>query len=277
MTPEEKIIQIKNLGIENLCILSDFDDTISKGIKSDGTKSSNSFSVYVNNPDLMGEQMNKEISRLYNFYYPIEQDPNMPKQEKEKIIVKWWESTFKEYKKHGYCKDTIKKIVDNKLMELKDKTDEFLEFTVKHNIDTVIFSAGIYNLIHKFLELNHVDHKNIHVVANKFKFDESGFFTHTYGDIIHSMNKTFFELSRIPVYEELTQKKSCIILGDSLSDTYMTKGANFQVELKIGFLNTLPEDPAYKMRLKAHQEKFDIVLQGQEDFTKINKILKQII
>lgn len=277
MTPEEKIEKIKQLGIENLCIISDFDDTISKGIKSDGTKSSNSFSVYMNNPHLLGDKINAELLRLYNFYYPIEQDPNLPKHKKEKIIVEWWNKTFEEYKKYDFSKDTIKKIIDENLIELKNKTDEFFNLTVEYKIDTIIFSAGIYNLIHKFLDLHSIKHSNIHVVANKFKFDDSGFFTHTYGDVIHSMNKTFFELSRIPVYEELTQKKTCIILGDSLSDTYMAEGANYETILKIGFLNTLPIDENYKCRLKAHQEKFDIVLDGQEDFTKINSILKQLI
>ena len=281
MTPEEninnKIKNIKSLGINNLCIISDFDDTISKGIKSDGTKSSNSFSVYMNNPHLLGEKMNIELNQLYKYYYPIEQDPNLNKHQKEKIIVQWWTKTFQEYKKYNYSKKIIKQIVDENLMELKNKTDEFLDFTVKHNIDTIIFSAGIYNLIHKFLDLHSIRHSNIHVVANKFKFDENGIFTHTFGDTIHSMNKTFFELSRIPVYEELKKKKTCIIIGDSLSDTYMADGANFETILKIGFLNTLPEDENYKKRLKAHKEKFDLVLDGREDFTKINEILKQLI
>jgi 5'-nucleotidase len=274
---QKKFFDIKKLGINNLCIISDFDDTISKGIKSDGTKSSNSFSVYMNNPHLLGEKMNVELNKLFNYYYPIEQDPNLPKKQKEKIIVEWWNKTFEEYKKYKFSKDIITQIVDENLMELKDKTDIFLEFTVKHKIDTIIFSAGIYNLIHKFLDLHSIRHKNIHVVANKFKFDENGLFTHTYGDVIHSMNKTFFELSRIPVYEELTKKKTCIILGDSLSDTYMANGANFETILKIGFLNTLPEDENYQKRLKAHKEKFDLVLEGQEDFTKLNLILKQLL
>jgi 5'-nucleotidase len=277
MTPEEKIKNIKSLGINNLCIISDFDDTITKGIKSDGTKSSNSFSVYMNNPELLGEKINIKLNNFFKYYYPIEQDPNLPKQEKEKIMIEWWVKTFEEYKKYNYSKNTIKQIVENNLMELKDKTNDFLELTVKHNIDTIIFSAGIYNLIHKFLDLHSIRHKNIHVVANKFKFDDNELFTHTYGDIIHSMNKTFFELSRIPVYEELTKKQTCIILGDSLSDSYMANGANFKIILKIGFLNTLKSDPMYEKRLKAHKEKFDIVLEGEEDFTKINSILKEII
>jgi len=277
MTPEEKIQKIKNQGIQNLCIISDFDDTISIGLKKDGSMGSNSFSVYCNNPELLGKEYIIETNKLFEKYNSIDKDMNISNKEKIKSSIEWYKLEFELYKKYKYSKTTINTIIENNLMKLKKQTLDFFQLINKNKIETIIFSAGLYNLIHEFLKSKHVDHKYIHVVANKFIFDKNNYFQKIEGKIFHSLNKTFPELSHLSIYDDLKNKQTCMILGDSISDTNMTEGSNFKTTLKIGFINKQKSDKNYNSILKEFQNHFDIILEGTEDFTKINQILKQII
>lgn len=273
---QEFIEKIKQYNKEDICIISDFDDTLTKGIVDGNKRGSNSFSVFPNNYELLGDEYLCLTNKFFTYYHNIEQDPNVSDKEKEISMQEWWEKEFELYVKYGVSREIFTKVIQNKLIELKDKVDDFLEITHKHKIPTIIFSAGIYDLIHGFLRKINVDYDNVHVVANLFEFNERGYFIRTKGDIIHSQNKTFNELSHLPVYSELKNKKLCILLGDSTSDLKMVEGADFKEVISIGFLNKLPGDSVYEERLKAHKEVFDIILDGREDFSRIVELIKNI-
>ncbi len=273
----KKIIEnLSKYKKEEICIITDFDATLTQAIKRDGSKGSDSFSVYINNHHLLGEEYVVLTNKLFEKYYAIEQDPNVPRNEKELAMVTWWRDEFELYKKYGLTQQTFIEIIQNKLIELKDYVEDFLKLCHSTNIPVIIFSAGVYNLIHGFLQKINADFDNVHVVANIFKFDSQGNFEGTLGDVIHSLNKNFEELSHLSIYSDLKNKKVCVVLGDSVSDMNMVQGGNFEEILSIGFLNTLPEHSNYSERLKAHQETFDIVLDGREDFSNIIKLLKSI-
>ena len=261
---------------EDICIISDFDATLTQAIKKDMSKGSDSFSVYENNPHLLGEEYIILTNRLFEKYYAIEQDPEVPGDEKELAMVEWWTKEFELYKAHGLNQDVFIEIIQHKLIELKHHVEDFLKLSHSMNIPVVIFSAGVYNLIHGFLQKINADFNNVHVVANIFEFDNSGNFVSTKGDLIHSLNKNFEELSHLPVYSDLRDKKVAIVLGDSVSDMNMVRGGNFEEVISIGFFNTLPGHKDYERRLKAHQETFDIVLDGRDDFSKVVELLKSI-
>ena len=269
----KKLSQYKK---EDICIISDFDATLTQAIKKDMSKGSDSFSVYENNPHLLGEEYIVLTNKLFEKYYTIEQDPNVARNKKELAMIEWWTKEFELYKKYGLSQDVFIEIIEHKLIELKNHVEDFLELSHSMNIPVVIFSAGVYNLIHGFLQKINADFNNVHVVANIFKFDNSGNFVSTKGDIIHSLNKNFEELSHLPVYSDLQGKKVAIVLGDSISDMNMVRGGNFEEVISIGFLNTLPGHKDYERRLKAHKETFDIVLDGREDFSNIVELVKLI-
>jgi HAD superfamily hydrolase (TIGR01544 family) len=273
---QNKIKKIKELGINNLCIISEFDKTITCGIDKQGIYQSCSFSVYRNNPELLGKNYQKETDILFEKYYTIEQSSNYTNKEKEKYMIEWWKKEFDLYKKYNFKNKTINTIIDNNLIELRSKTNQFFKLTNQYKIPTIIFSAGIYNLIDGFIKKTNNDFDNIHIVGNQFIFDKNDKFQGTTGDVIHSQNKTFTELSHLPVYKDLQNKKTCILIGDSPSDTKMVEGNDFDIVLKIGFLNTLEDNSKYENRLNGHNNCYDIIIPGYEDFSKINSILEQI-
>ena len=215
---QDKINKIKKFGINNLCIISDFDKTITTGIDKFGISQSCSFSVFSNNPHLLGMDYLKETNRLFDKYYTIEQSSDYKDLEKEKYMIEWWKKEFKLYEKYNFNNSIISNIIKNKLIKFKPVTNIFFKILNENKIPIIIFSAGIYNLINGFVKQTNNDYKNVHIVANQFKFDNSGSFIGTFGDVIHSLNKTFTELSHLPVYKDLKNKKTCILLGDSPSD-----------------------------------------------------------
>ena len=56
----------------------------------------------------------------------------------------------------------------------------------------------------------------------------------------------------------------------------MIEGSNFEKVIKIGFLNTIENDPQYNDKLNLYQKKFDLVLMARDDLSKINQILNEV-
>jgi 5'-nucleotidase len=267
---------LKQYKPSEFCIISDFDDTLTKGILKNGNRASNSFSVFPNNPQLLGLDYLKLTNTYFKHYYALEQNPNLSKHEKITFMKEWWEKEFDLYKRFKLSTSILQTIITNHLIELRDGVDYFLKLTHNLNIPTLIFSAGIYDLIHGFFKETSSDFSNVHVIGNMFEFDLNGYFLKTKGEIIHSQNKTFEKLSQLPIFSKIKDKKVCILIGDSLGDLQMVENSHFDYILKIGFLNTLPNNANYQERLKAHQKQYDIVIDGREDFSKINTLLKEV-
>ncbi len=78
---------IKNYKKEDICIITDFDDTLTKGVLENNKRGSNSFSVYINNSHLLSKEYIKETNELFEYYYDIEQDPNIDDKTKENHMV----------------------------------------------------------------------------------------------------------------------------------------------------------------------------------------------
>lgn len=271
-----KIEKIIEFTTNNLCVISDFDKTISKGIDKNGNILPCSFSVYGHHTELLGENHKNDSSSLFKKYYPIEQSGEYTDEQKQIHMIQWWKEEFELYKKYNFKNSTIDTIIEKNLIDLKDHTTDFLKLTNDLKLPTILYSAGVYNLIDGFIKKTNNNYKNINIIANQFKFDTSGNFIGTNGDVIHSQNKTFTQISNLPVYNTLKDKKTCILIGDSPSDIKMVEGSNFDTILKIGFLNTIPKNIKYQDRLNIHRDRFDIILPGYENFKDIVKLLENV-
>ncbi len=272
-----KIINyLKNSYNEDILVLCDFDDTLTKAVNDDGKKASSSCSVFYNNPSFLSYEYCLETNELFNYYYHIEQDPDLNNLEKECYMNEWWEKEFNLYKKYGLTIDILFEVVNNKLIDMREKTNEFFKILNDNNVPIIIFSAGNYNLIHMFLKNMHEDFNNIHVISNILDFDDKGFYKGVKGDIITSMNKNFHELERLHIFDELKLKKNCILIGNTTSDVNMAKGMKYEKILKIGFLNENRDSDKYNKKLKEHEKHFDLVFDIADDFEKVNMILRDV-
>jgi len=123
-------------------------------------------------------------------------------------------------------------------------------------VPLLIFSAGIGNVIKEFLDTNHLNTPNVHVVANFFEFGEDGKASKYNHTVIHTFNKNEGIVKSKEYDNQIEQRKNVIVLGDTIADTGMSKGINHEVILKIGFLNGRTE------QLNEFKEEYDIVIEG---------------
>jgi len=263
--------QIKFEGYSNIQILSDFDRTLTYG-KIDGVKTPSIISM-LRDGNHLTEDYAKKAHTLFDKYHPIEINSSIPLQEKKKAMREWWETHNNLLIKSGLSKFDIEDIVEKGHVKFRKGVPEFLDFLHKHNIPLIILSAsGCGDAIQMFFKKIGKDYSNISYVTNQFNWDENGRATSTKGLIIHCMNKDETILKELPeIYFKIHHRKNVLLLGDSIGDLGMVKGFEYKNLLKIGFLNF-----DYDKLREEYKKNFDIVLEGDEDFSPINTLIQEL-
>ena len=137
---EEVINNIKEDWFEKLHILADFDRTLTKA-----------FSAWKKRPSLisvlrsewyLSEEYSKEANRLYDFYSKFEVDNNISLDEKKSQMKMWRTKHFDLLVRSGLHKRDIQRVIDSKLIELREWVKEFLKFLSNNNIPLIIISAN---------------------------------------------------------------------------------------------------------------------------------------
>ena len=261
--------EIKKKGYERLHVLSDFDRTLTYGAVN-GIKTPSIISL-LRDGNHLTQDYAKKANELFKKYHTIEIDSNISLAEKKKAMREWWEIHNKLLIDSGVCKYDLEDIVKSEYLKFREGVSDFLDFLYEKKIPFLIISAsGCGDAIQMFFQKNKKDYKNIFYITNKFNWDENGKAISVQEPIIHSMNKDETSVKEIPeVYSSIKDKKNVLLLGDSLGDLDMVKGFDYDNLLKIGFLNF----DYYKSR-KKYLENFDVVLEGDIDFSYINELIK---
>lgn len=269
----EKIkAQIKGAGFQNLHILSDFDRTLTYGAV-DGVKTLSIISM-LRDGDHLTEDYAQKAHALFDKYHPAEVDPHLSLQEKKKAMQEWWEDHNKLLVESGLSYSDLEDIVQNGHVKFRDGVPEFLDLLHTYNIPLVIFSAsGCGDAVRMFFKKIDKDYPNIFYVTNQFNWDVQGRALSTKGPLIHTFNKDETILEETPeIYKAVHERKNIILLGDSIGDVGMVEGFAYDALLKIGFLNS---DAA--LLQKEYEKHFDIILEGDGDFSYVNTLVQSII
>jgi len=173
---------------------------------------------------------------------------------------------------------------------------ELLQKLELWSVPVLIFSAGIGDVIQYALKSNKsqlVDHvqdnnrftndifsscdsmRNTHIISNFMGWNDGGLFIGFKGKMIHTLNKNEHSIpSNSNYFEELKQRTSVILMGDSLTDLQMTEGMKHDVILKIGYLNNLlvGEDD----RVENYMNSFDVVLVNDESTDFVHEFVNTI-
>ena len=88
---KKKIAAMRKDGKTKLQILTDFDYTLTRKTHQ-GEKADNSF-ICLEHEDMTGTEFSIGCSKAREIYLPIEADPMLGKEEKEKSMIKWWKHT----------------------------------------------------------------------------------------------------------------------------------------------------------------------------------------
>jgi len=259
-------------GVEELHVLTDFDRTLTSSFV-DGEKVPSLISI-LRNGDYLTADYAEKANQLYDKYYPIEVNPNIPIEERKKAMNEWWITHFDLLIKSGLDKNDIKDIVKSKKIKFRNGFSDFVDILKKHNIPLVIMSScGLgNNAISMCLEREEKLYDNIHIISNLCKWDEKGNAVEFKKPIIHVMNKDETVIQDFPVFEKIKNRKNVLLLGDSIGDIGMVEGFDYNNLIKIGFL-----DENVRENLKSFKANYDILLLNNSSMDYINKLLREII
>lgn len=151
-----------------------------------------------------------------------------------------------------------------------------------HNVPTLIFSAGLYDVIHAVLDKEYAKRpsqcvpKNVHVVSNMMCFNEDGTAVGFDGKLIHSLNKNANVVLDTPFWAQcqMEKRRNILLLGDSIGDARMANGLDYAEDeiVRVGFLN----HPVTDEKLQLYLQTFDVVLTHDSSLLPVELLLHQI-
>jgi 5'-nucleotidase len=185
----------------------------------------------------------------------------------------WWNEHFDLLIESGLNIKHIKQIIDEGKIEFREGIVEFLELLHKNNIPLIIVSSsGLgWDSISMFFEKKDLLYPNVHIVSNRYSWDEDGNAIGVKRPIIHVMNKDETVLEDFPFFSQIKDRKNVLLLGDSLGDPGMVEGFNYENLIKIGFLNE-----NIKENLDAYKKEFDVLLLNDTGMGFVTGLLKNI-
>lgn len=245
-----------NLTKENMCVLMDFDKTITNF---------NSLDSWAIAGMTAKEGCEQEINKLYEKYRPIEMDYSISYEEKNKQMEIWYNSCMNLYYKYKFNKEKLKDVVEIANLNFRKGAKEFLQYMYENKIPVVILSAGIGSVIKEFLNKENCFFDNILLISNNFIFDEDGNALKLENSLIHTMNKCINGKLKGMWKEEFKKREYRLLLGDTIEDIEMTD--NTKKTFKIAFLDKLENIDVYK-------KEFDIILTKEDaTFDEVRKII----
>lgn len=248
---EEKISKI-NLTKTNFYVAIDFDKTIT---------ASNSEDSWASSGKLLGEEFKEKLYELYYKYGPIEQDYKISFEEKYKAMDEWYYGCMNLYYKYGLTQEKLNKSIDMSNIIFRKGAQEFLHRMYINNIPVIILSAGIGNVIVKFLKDNNCYYNNMHIISNFIPFDENGNIKEYEGELIHTLNKTMEGKITPELAKETDGREYRLLLGDFVEDKKMIPSYEWKNTISVGFLSKKIEE-----NVEVYRQNFDVVL-TQEDAT----------
>lgn len=268
---EQTIEKMRADGPEKLHILADFDKTLTRAVV-DGQASPSVIAQLRNNKILEQTNYAEQAHALFNKYYTYETDQQLSFAERSEQMKKWWHEHHELLIKCGLDQESINAVVAKKTLQLRTGTLNFVDILHNNNIPLVIMSAAPAYMIARYLAQEDRLYDNIKIIGNWYIFDANGKMIGVEEPIIHVLNKREITLGDKPEFAEIKKRRNVIVLGDTLEDTDMITGFDYDQLIKIGFYNQ-PTDE----NLDKYRETFDIVITGDGNMNYVNELLQKII
>lgn len=236
----------KKLTTNNFYVVSDFDRTLTIG------DSITSWAI-LSSSNYVDKNYNNERNAYYDYYRPIELDPTVPFEKKNKLMKEWFKKHMQLFSKYQLSEEVIIEAAKNQqVMHFREGASEFLKYLADNNIPLIIISAGIGNFIEQFLKQQNCYFDNIYIVTNFIKF-KNGVACDIDENIIHSLNKN--EVSYNDVIKESIKDKDYVILfGDQVEDSKMVSEDKRSQTIRVGFL-----DKNISENKKIFEDTFDVI------------------
>lgn len=267
---KDLVSKIKAWGYEKLHVLADFDRTLTKCFTA-WVKRWTLISV-LRSEWYLSEEYTKKAYELFDYYNPIEINPNIHLSEKKKEMTIWWNKHLDLLVHSNLHKSHIDRVINSWIIEFRDGVIEFLNFLSKNNIPLVIISAnGLWtDSIKLFFEKNNVLTPNVYIISNSFVWWVDDIAVWYDKRVVHVFNKDETVLKDFPeIHEKIENRKNVILLWDSLWDPLMIEWFEYDNLLKIWFLNEKKEELE-----ESYRKSYDLILTWDSDFHVWEELLK---
>jgi 5'-nucleotidase len=169
-----KLRQLKNDGLSNLGFVCDFDLTFTR-YKTNQVRGCSTYQL-ISSSVLKGERAAYSES-LYNHYHPLEIDPSVPADVKAGLMNEWWDKSNHVLLESGFQETHLLSYIFESSLYFRYGVREFIQRLNQNNLELVIVSGGIGNLIEKSLDFVEKV-KNFKLFSNFIAFDEHGKSSH---------------------------------------------------------------------------------------------------
>uniref|UniRef100_M4BW70 5'-nucleotidase n=1 Tax=Hyaloperonospora arabidopsidis (strain Emoy2) TaxID=559515 RepID=M4BW70_HYAAE len=264
-------------GLDKLVVIADFDYTLTPAYKPTAASTHG----LLMQSEALGPLAKTVACGIFEKYYPIEQSATLTQEEKLPFMIEWWTKSHELLIKHRVSKEAVYRAVEESDIVLREGFMEIFDVLARENVPTLIFSAGLYDVIHAVLANEYAKTpvktlpENVHVVSNMMMFDEDGTIVGFNGTLIHSLNKNASALVETEFWKQcqLEKRHNILLLGDSLGDCNMANGLDFNENeiVRIGFLNDGAEE-----KLGIYLQHFDVVLTHDSSLLPVALLLYQI-
>lgn len=290
---KRKLTTLVAAGPGSLRCIADFDFTLSKYFKDDGVSRADSCHASLENAHKSGLLPPDYITRakaLQAHYYPLEIDTTISECDKFRYMEEWVEKHNALLVESRITPRTIKTVVsqaiDERRLILRQGLESFISILEQHNIPTLIFSAGIADVVeaalNKTLGVSSLP-PFLSLISNKAVFkdanDDDSPLVDWSRPALHVLNKRassfldhpFFAEVRVTASEE---KKNLLLLGDSIGDPRMCMGIEDDCDtiLKVGFLNVSVEE-----RKAEFLDAYDILVLGDPELNLVILPILQLV
>ncbi|CAI5702330.1 unnamed protein product [Peronospora effusa] len=153
---------------------------------------------------------------------------------------------------------------------------EIFELLARENVPVLIFSAGLYDVIHAVLNKEYaktiakMPPKNVLVISNMMRFLTK---TTRLWALMERLNKNASALVEIDFWKQcqLEKRHNILLLEDSLGDSNMANGSDFKEDeiVRIGFLND-----GIEQKLDMYLQRFNVVLTNDSSLLPVELLLQ---
>lgn len=204
-----KLRSIRNDGLSNLSLVSDFDLTFTR-YKTGGVLGCSTYQL-LQSSVLRGERA-QYVKDLYTHYHAIEIDPSVGHEEKSRLMNEWWDRSNKALLESSFDLSSLRDFVYNSSLYFRYGIKEFFENINENRLQLFIVSGGIGNLVEICIEqLMKVE--TMKIFSNYIVFDREGKSSHFAHPEVRN------DKSKILVGERLN--KNLIVMGDLPSVCYI--------------------------------------------------------
>jgi cytosolic 5'-nucleotidase 3 len=273
---EDKILILKQDGIKNIHIISDFDRTMTKAFfnsnknQSTNKKVNTSFSK-IRDGGYLSPEYKKRAYELFDIYYPIEQDPKISLAVKMKKMDEWWNKHLQLMIDSGLNKKILHEVANNGELLPREGLFKLMDLLKKNKVPLLILSAGLGDVIKEYLNSVNKLSENVHLISNFYEFNEQNKVIGYKTKPIHSFNKNEIEVKGHKYYHEIKERKNVLLLGDSISDVNMADGLKHNCVIKIGFLN----DNIYQ-NIEEYSNAYDVLILNDGNMDYIINLINKI-